>query len=120
MVDNVKTSPKFDGLNFFIWKVKMTVFLQSLGSSVAKAITNPFVILNGDENTWSDITVKELEANAKAHYDLLQALNNEKISKGDKLQICVWDLEQSCSYPWGNLSSKESKNWFIAFSIWEL
>jgi len=51
MTDNVKTPPKFDGLNFFIWKVKMTVFLQSLGSRVAKAITKPFSVPNGDEDT---------------------------------------------------------------------
>jgi len=27
MADNIKTPLKFDGLNFPIWKVKMTVFL---------------------------------------------------------------------------------------------
>ena len=43
MVKGIKTPPKFDGLNFFIWKVKMTVFLQSLGSRVAKAVTKPLV-----------------------------------------------------------------------------
>ena len=42
MADGIKTPPKFDGLNFPIWKVKMTVFLQSLGSRVAKAVTKPF------------------------------------------------------------------------------
>jgi len=35
MADNIKSPLKFDGLNFAIWKVKMTVFLQSLGSHVA-------------------------------------------------------------------------------------
>ena len=59
----------------------MTIFLQSLGSRVAKAITKPFLIPNGDEDTWFDITVKEFEANAKAHYALLQALNDDDISK---------------------------------------
>ena len=42
MADSIKTPLKFDGLNFPIWKVKMTVFLQSLGSRVAKAVTKPF------------------------------------------------------------------------------
>ena len=51
MADNVKIPPNFDGLKFFIWKVKMTVFLQSLGSRVAKAITKPFVIPSDDEDT---------------------------------------------------------------------
>ena len=79
MAGNVKTPSKFDGLTFSIWKVKMTVFLQSLGSRVAMAITKPFAVPNGDEDTWPDITVKELEANAKAHYALLQALNDDDI-----------------------------------------
>jgi len=80
MADNVKTPPKFGGFNFFIWKVKMNVFLQYLGS-VAKAITKPFVIPSDDEDTWSDITIKEFKANAKSHYALLQALNDDDISR---------------------------------------
>ena len=49
----------------------MTVFLQSLGIRVAKAVTKPFSVSIGDENTWYDITAKEFDANAKAHYALL-------------------------------------------------
>ena len=58
MAEGIKTSPKFDGLNFPIWKVKMTVFLHSLGSRVAEAVTKPFSALLGDEDTWSDIAMK--------------------------------------------------------------
>ena len=68
MADNVKNPFKFNGLNFSILKVKMTIFLQSLGSRVAKAITKQFVIPNGDGDTCTDITVKEFKANAKTHY----------------------------------------------------
>ena len=71
MTEGIKTSPKFDGLNFPIWKVKMTVFLQSLGNWVAKAVTKPFSIPIGDEDTCSDIATMEFDANAKAHYPLL-------------------------------------------------
>ena len=42
MAEGIKTPPQFDGLNFPIWKVKMAVFLQSLGSRVAKTVINPF------------------------------------------------------------------------------
>ena len=42
MAKGIKTPPKFDGLNFLIWKVKMTVFLQFLGSRITKAVTKPF------------------------------------------------------------------------------
>ena len=63
MAEGIKTPPKFDGLNFPIWKVKMTVFLQSLGSRVAKAMTKPFSAPLGDEDTWSDIATKEFDTN---------------------------------------------------------
>ena len=50
----------------------MTVFLQSLGSRVAKAVTKPFNVPAGDEDTWSEIATKEFDANAKANYALLR------------------------------------------------
>jgi len=61
MAEGTKTPPKFDGLNFPIWKVKMTVFLQSLGSQVAKAVTKSFSVTIGDEDIVSDITTKEFD-----------------------------------------------------------
>ena len=71
----------FDALKFLIWKIKMTVFLQSLGRRVAEAVTKPFSIPIGDEDTWSDIATKEFDANAKAHYALPQALNDDDIAR---------------------------------------
>ena len=68
MTEGIKTPPKFDGLNFPIWKVKMTVFLQPLRNWVAKAVTKPFSVPIGDEDTWSNIATKEFDVNAKAHY----------------------------------------------------
>jgi len=55
MVEGIKTPRKFDGLNFFIWKIKMTIFLQSPGSRVTKGVTKPFSVPVSNENTWSDI-----------------------------------------------------------------
>ena len=63
---SIKSPPKFDGLNFPIWKVKMNLFLKSLGVRVAKAITKEFVKPHSDEDTWSEATAKDYEANAKA------------------------------------------------------
>ena len=60
----IKTPPKFDGLNFLIWKVKMTKFLQSLGKWVTKAVTKPFSVPADDEDIWSDITTKKFDDNA--------------------------------------------------------
>jgi len=79
MADGIKTPPKFDGLNFPIWKVKMTIFLQSLGSQVAKVMTKPFSVPISDKDTCSDIVTKEFDANAKAHYALFQVLNDDDI-----------------------------------------
>jgi len=81
MAQGIKIPPKFDGLNFLIWKVKMNVFLQSLGSRVAKAVTKPFSIPIGDEDTGFNIATKEFDANAKAHYTLLQVLNDDNIAR---------------------------------------
>ena len=73
MAEGIKTPHKFDGLNFPIWNVKMTVFLQSLGSRVVKAVTKPFSVPISDEDTCSDIATKKFDANVRAHYALLQA-----------------------------------------------
>ena len=59
----------------------MIIFLQSLGSRVAKAVIKPFSVLIGDEDTWSDITTKEFDANAKAQYALLQTSNDDDIAR---------------------------------------
>ena len=69
--------PKFDELNFPIWKIKMTIFLQFQGTHVANAITKPFICHEDDEDTWSKITVKEYDGHSKAHYALSQGLNDD-------------------------------------------
>jgi len=70
---SIKSLPKFDGLNFPIWKVKMNLFLKSLGVRVTKFITKEFVEPHDDESTWSEATAKDYEANARAQYALTQA-----------------------------------------------
>ena len=62
-------------------KVKMIVFLQSLESWVAKAVSKPFSVPNDDEDTWSEIITNEFDANAEAHDALLQALNDDDIAR---------------------------------------
>jgi len=49
----------------------MTIFLQSLESRAAKAVTKLFSLSYGDEDTWSEIANKKFDANAKAHFALL-------------------------------------------------
>jgi len=77
---SIKSPPKFDGLNFPIWKVKMNLFLKSLGVRVAKSITKEFVKRHGDKDIWSEATAKDYKANTKAQYTLTQALNEDDLS----------------------------------------
>ena len=46
---SIKSPPKFDGLNFPFWKVKMNLFLKSPGVRVTKAITKEFIEPHSDE-----------------------------------------------------------------------
>ena len=59
----------------------MTLFLKSLGVRVAKAITKEFIEPRDDEDTWSEATTKDYEANTKAQYALTQALNDDDFSR---------------------------------------
>ena len=59
----------------------MTIFLQSLESWFAKAVTKPFNVPDGDEDTWSKIATRKFNATVKAHYALLQALNDDDIAR---------------------------------------
>ena len=79
MANNIKTPPKFDGLNFPIWIVRMTIFLQSLSSLVAKSLTKPYSRPESEEDTWSKLTFKEFDANSKAQNALLLALNEDDL-----------------------------------------
>ena len=81
MADNIKTPPKFDELNFPIWKVRMTIFLQFLGSLVAKSLSKPYSRPESEESTWSEFTSKENEANSKAQNSLLTALNEDDLTR---------------------------------------
>ena len=59
----------------------MTVFLQSFGSRVGKAVTKPFSLPDGDDDTWSEIANKKFDANVKAHYVFFEAINDDDLSK---------------------------------------
>ena len=58
----------------------MTLFLKSLRARVANVITKKFVEPHGNEDTWSKATAKDYEADPKAQYALMQALNNDDLS----------------------------------------
>ena len=59
----------------------MTVFLQSLGSRVAKAVTKPFSAPLTMRILGPILLQKSLMQMLKAHYVLLQALNDDDIAR---------------------------------------
>ena len=73
---SVRIPPRFDGVNFLVWKIKMTVFLKSLGRDIFLAIGTNFV----EPEVWVDTCTKAFEANAKVTYALMQALNDDDLS----------------------------------------
>ena len=91
---SIKSPPKFDGLNFPIWKVKMNLFLKSLGVRVARSITKEFIEPLTDESSWSEDTSKDYEANARAQYALTQALNEDDLARiiNCKSAFEVWNI----------------------------
>ena len=58
----------------------MTVFCNPQEAGLQR-VTKPFSLYDGNEDTWSEVANKEFNANAKAHYALLQALNDDDLSR---------------------------------------
>ena len=81
MTDNVKITPKFHGLNFPIRKLKDDRLSSIIRKSCCEGHHKAFVHPDGDEDTWFKIMVKEFEVNTKSHFALLQALNDDDISR---------------------------------------
>ena len=65
---SIKSPSNFDGLNFSIWKVKMTLFLKSSAFRVAKVVIKEYIESHSDEDTWSEATTKDYEANVRVQY----------------------------------------------------
>lgn len=72
---NIKVPPKFNGINFSIWKIKMSVFLKSLGRDIYFAIERKYIELK----EFDERTSRAYEANAKTTYALMQVLNDEHL-----------------------------------------
>ena len=88
MAEDIKTPPKFDGLDFPIWKVKMTVFLQSLRSRVAKTVTKPFCIPTGDEAlTFTYHLVNRLPSSTIGGKTLLEVWSEKVAQNYDSLWV---------------------------------
>ena len=74
---SVRVSSWFDGVNFPVWKIKMSVFLKSLGRDIFLAIGNEYK----EPKVWDNSFTIAFEANAKATYALMQALNDDDLGR---------------------------------------
>jgi len=70
-------------------------------------VTKPFNVPDGDEDTWSEIATKEFDANTKAYYALLQALNNDDISRDIHCKSAHEIWSHTC-HTRGDITSQES------------
>ena len=69
---NVKILSRFDGLNFPLWKIKMKVFLNSLGMDVSLFIEIDFKEFNYVTDPWYENISKAYKTNAMVTYALMQ------------------------------------------------
>ena len=78
------TPPMFDILNIQIWKVKISMYLKTLGIHVYLATIKNSYCLND----------KHLEANSKAIHALKSTLNDDYLSRVSNLDsaFVVWNI----------------------------
>ena len=69
----------------------MVLFLKSLEGRVAKVITKEFKEPQDDEDTLSEIETNKFDANFKDYYALMQALNDNDLSRVINCP-CAYDL----------------------------
>ena len=53
---------------------------SAISRQIAKSLTKPFSKPEGEEDTWSELTSKEFDANSKAQNALLLALNEDDLT----------------------------------------
>eukprot|EP00253_Pinus_taeda_P031766 PITA_31766 len=83
--------PVFDGTNFVYWKVRVTAYLQSLGTEVWDIIDTGYTFL---ASTPTDLTEKKkYETNAKAVNTLLGCLSQSQFFKVMQYKSAkeIWD-----------------------------
>jgi len=83
-----------------------TVFLQSLGSRVAKTVTKPFNVPDGDEDIWAEIATNKFDASAKTYYVCFKPWMM-MILPGNSLEICLQDLVTLGCHTRGDITSQE-------------
>ena len=78
---NVRSRPKFDRFNFSLWKLKMKVFLKSLGRNAFLSMEKEFKEFDHVTDHLPENVFKAFEVNAREIYALFVALNNDELSK---------------------------------------
>ena len=83
--------PIFDGTNFVYWKVRVTAFLQSLGTEVWDIIDTGYTFPSAIPTDPAE--KKQFETNAKAVNTLLGCLSQSQFVKVMQYKIAkeIWD-----------------------------
>eukprot|EP00253_Pinus_taeda_P006216 PITA_06216 len=83
--------PIFDGTNFVYWKVRVTAYLQSLGTEVRDIIDTGYTFPSATPTDLAE--KKQFETNAKAFNTLLGCLSQSEFVKvmQDKTAKEIWD-----------------------------
>ncbi len=84
--------PVFDGTNFNYWKVRVTAYLQSLGTEVWNIVETGYAFPSATPTDPAE--KKQYETNAKAVSTLLGYIPN-RIHEGHALQISKRDMGQN-------------------------
>lgn len=83
--------PRFDGMNYFVWKFLMEEYLEYFRYDVEKFYKNPHTHLTNGISRANEI--KACEENSKAKFILKNSLSHFELIKVHNLKIAkeVWD-----------------------------
>ena len=88
--DRNNNVPEFDGKNYSIWKIRMRVYLQSLGNKVwaqvltryetpkTKSTTSPDVMREKTLSEYTDTEHRQATFNAKVMNGIIHSMSNEE------------------------------------------
>ena len=77
MASYKKDIPRFDGMNYSLWKARMECHLRCIGEPYWKITKNTYVIPQNSPSTTNEI--KEAKNNVRAMEALLSALTNSEM-----------------------------------------
>ena len=86
--------PLFDGTNYAFWKVRMKVFLQTLGEQVWQAIEVGWIKPKEASVDWDETTIIVANFNNRALNALFCGVTNEEFKKISSIEVAkeAWTI----------------------------